>query len=233
MVELDPKRTAEIKSNLSIFLNQLEDQARNCGRNAAEITVIAVTKGFPAADLLALHSLGIRDFGESRDQEIRSKLAEIAETNFHLHFIGQLQRNKVKSVCSYASAIHSVDRIELVNEMTKLANQGIAVPKILIQVNLDPESSNSRGGTQANQVLELARVSAENGLTLAGLMAVAPLSADPADAFRIFSEVATEFASEFPDATWRSIGMSNDWHLAVAAGATHLRIGSALLGNRG
>ncbi|MFM1905693.1 MAG: hypothetical protein RIT32_489 [Actinomycetota bacterium] len=233
MAEIDPKRTAEIESNLSIFLNQLEDQAHNCGRDTAEITVIAVTKGFPAADLLALHSLGIRDFGESRDQEIRSKLAEIAETNFHLHFIGQLQRNKVKNVCSYASAIHSVDRIELVSEMTKLANQGIAVPKILIQVNLDPESSNSRGGTQVNQVLELARVSAESGLTLAGLMAVAPLAADPADAFRRFSEVATEFASEFPGATWRSIGMSTDWRAAVAAGATHLRIGSALLGNRG
>lgn len=233
MVELTSIRIAELESNLTVFQSRLAEVAASCNRNVAEIDVIAVTKGFPVSDISILHNLGITQIGESKDQEIQGKLASIAGLKLQLHFIGQLQRNKVKRVCSYSSVIHSVDRMELISAIAAAKTAGLELPKILLQVDLAEKSQLGRGGARPAELKKLATAAIENGLTVQGLMAVAPLSQFPVKAFTAFNQIANEFQMAFPNANWRSIGMSADWEIAVAHGATHLRIGSALLGNRG
>lgn len=233
MVELNSARVSELGERLASFNHELEVVAADCGRSATDITVIAVTKGFPASDMAILHSLGVRNFGESKDQEAKAKLGELSISDLSLHFIGQLQRNKARSVCGYASVIHSIDRIELLTELIKLSQSGLPVPELLLQVNLDTVTNENRGGAAVVELVELANQAKSNGLMVNGLMAVAPLGQDAAIAFGEFAKIAEEFEKTFTSATWRSIGMSGDWQQAVRAGATHLRIGSVLLGNRG
>jgi pyridoxal phosphate enzyme (YggS family) len=226
-------RKDEIAANLAQLLAEIKSVALNNNRKADEINLIAVTKGFPASDLQILSELGVQSIGESRDQEIQSKLGVIGESGLSLHFIGQLQRNKVKRICAYSEVIHSVDRLEIVTEIAKEVRNQQRSPQVLLQVDLAATKVSNRGGVSSAELLELAAATVLAGLKLTGLMAIAPLDVSPVAAFERFAQLGSEFAIEHPAANWRSIGMSNDWQHAIAYGATHLRIGSRLLGNRG
>ena len=201
--------------------------ARDAGRDPAAITTIVVTKFHPAALVRELAALGARDVGENRHQEAAAKAAETADLDLTWHFIGQLQSNKAAAALEYARVVHSVDRTSLVDA---LAKTGHAVD-VFLQLNLtaDPQ----RGGVQPEALEELAeRVLASDSLTLRGIMAVAPVGEDPAAAFARVRTASDRLRAVAPQATDLSIGMSGDYRQAIAAGATHLRIGTAITGNR-
>jgi PLP dependent protein len=207
------------------------------------VTLIAVTKTYPASDVRHLAALGVRDVGENRDQEAAPKAAEVAAagTAVTWHYIGQLQRNKCRSVASYASAVHSVDRLSLVAALARVGEQGgarLAVPlmDVFVQVNLDASAGAHRGGAEPADVLALAdAIVAASPLRLAGVMAVAPLGAAGGElerAFATLAEVSTSVREAYPDASGVSAGMSADLEVAISYGATHVRVGSLLLGMR-
>lgn len=223
----------QITQNLTKLKNEITETAQACGRDPNQIQLIAVTKSFPSSDLKILTELGITEIGESKDQEVVSKLAEIKSLQLNLHFIGQLQRNKLRSIASYSHAIHSVDRSEVIKKLAEIyINQQRSVP-ILLQVELAETKTLGRGGATVSGILELAALATSLNISVAGLMAIAPIGVEPDIAFAKFAEIAGDFASVYPAASWRSIGMSQDWQSAIKHGATHLRIGSLLLGNRG
>ena len=201
------------------------------GRPRDDVTLIAVTKTFPPEDVRSLADLGVRHFGENRDDEARAKAAALADLDVCWHFVGQLQANKCKSVARYADVVHSVDRDRLVDALAAGAEAARRRLQVFIQVSLDDEPR--RGGAQPGEVLRLAdRVAATARLHLVGVMAIAPLEADATLAFTRLGDVATAVRAAHPDATAISAGMSGDLEVAVAAGATHVRIGTALLGGR-
>jgi pyridoxal phosphate enzyme (YggS family) len=232
-------RQADLATALAGVRRQVADICGRLGRTPQSVVTIAVTKGFPAEDVATLARLGVADFGESRDQEARAKVAEAAELAAiggfeppsRWHFVGQLQTNKARSVGQYASAVHSVDRSELATALATAAERAERDLEIFIQVSLD--GAPDRGGVEADAVLPLAaHISAASRLRLAGVMAVAPLGGDPAAAFALLAEVSAQLRSEHPSAVGISAGMSADFAAALEFGATHLRIGSALLGRR-
>jgi pyridoxal phosphate enzyme (YggS family) len=201
---------------------RVEDAASDAGRDPAAITTIVVTKFQPVALVRALAELGVADFGESRHQEARVKAAEIPDA--HWHYIGQLQSNKARQVARYATAIHSVDRVELV---TALAGTDAAV---FLQVRLDDAAG--RGGAAPEELLPLAEQAVEAGLPVLGVMAVAPFGEDPEPSFARLRELSTRLRERIPAATAISAGMSGDFEAALRHGATHLRIGTAITGDR-
>lgn len=202
------------------------------GRDVDDITLIAVTKTRPASDVRLLGELGLRDVGENRDAEAAPKAAQCADLNLTWHFIGQLQTNKCASVVRYASVVHSVDRLRLIRALGQAARRADRVVSSLIEVSLDGDPA--RGGAPAEQVPPLAEaVAAEPGLVLGGVMAIAPLGLAAAEAFARLLDSAAVVRAVRPSATVISAGMSGDLEAAVEAGATHLRIGTALLGDRG
>lgn len=207
------------------------------GRTRDDITLIVVTKFFPASDIEILVDLGVRHIGENRDQEAKAKVAEVAELLGEraptVHFIGQLQRNKAGSVAQYADVVHSVDRDRLARALDAGAGRAGRSLDVLLQVDLDPMPDPGRGGVRPDGVLDLAeRVSACANLRLRGVMAVAPLGADPGSAFARLARVHEEVRVAYPDAVVVSAGMSGDLEEAIAHGATHLRVGTAILGSR-
>jgi pyridoxal phosphate enzyme (YggS family) len=230
----------ELAGSLATLRERISTACAAAGRDAAAVTVIAVTKRFPAADIRRLAALGVTDVGESRDQEARPKAAELADlTGLRWHFVGRLQRNKVSHVVRYADVVHSVDRTELVAALASAAARARPRPlDVLVQVNLEPEPAAGaepapRGGAQPLDVPGLAdRVAAAESLRLAGLMAVAPLGTDPEPAFARLAELAARLRAEHPGAVILSAGMSADLEAAVRCGATHVRVGTALLGSR-
>lgn len=179
-----------------------------------------------------LAELGVRDIGENRDQEARVKVTEIADRGrLTVHFIGQVQTNKAASVARYADVVHSVDRPKLAQALGGAAARYGRCLETLIQVDLS--QAPGRGGVQPTQARALADiVAATEGLSLRGVMAVAPLGADPAAAFERLAELADGIRADHPSARWISAGMSGDLEIAVGFGATHLRVGSAILGSR-
>jgi pyridoxal phosphate enzyme (YggS family) len=226
-------RLSEIQSNLEIIQTRISKACSAAGRDISEITLIAVTKTYPASDVDLLKQLGIENVGENRDQEASSKQAEV-KNEFKWHFIGQLQSNKAKSVVNYADLIHSVDRWSLAKEIQKSA-QGInKVQPVLIQVDLDQSGPDpTRGGIWPAELSELAAaISQASHLELKGLMSVAPLGEKPELAFARLKDIRASFLKEHPQAQILSAGMSDDLEAAILHGATHLRIGSALLGER-
>jgi pyridoxal phosphate enzyme (YggS family) len=201
------------------------------GRDVSEVTLIAVTKTWPASDVRLLSELGITDVGENRDAEAAPKAAQCAGLPLTWHFVGQVQTNKAASVVRYASVVHSVDRHRLIGALGRAARRAERVIQCLIQVSLDGDPA--RGGAPADQVPELAEaLEAEHGLVLGGVMAIPPLGMAPAEAFATLLDSAAAVRAVRPAATVVSAGMSGDLEAAVAAGATHLRIGTALLGDR-
>lgn len=208
--------------------------ARAAGRERSELTLVAVSKTWPASDVLLLASLGLGDFGENRVQEVVRKAADVAAGmagGVRWHFVGRLQRNKCRTVAGFATLVHSVDRPELV---TALAGGAVVVGRqldVLLQVSLDRDPS--RGGALPRDIPGLAgAVTASPSLRLRGVMAVAPLGAPPRPAFARLRETSEALRRDYPDAVIVSAGMSEDFADAVAEGATHLRIGSALFGKR-
>jgi PLP dependent protein len=216
-----------LEDRLASVRASIADAARDAERNPSEITTIVVTKFHPASLVAELASLGVRDFGENRHQEAKAKAAALADLDLTWHFVGQLQSKKARQVREYASVIHSVDRPALVDAL----RSDEASVDCLVQVNLTPDPS--RGGVQPDDLEPLVeRMLGTPGLRLRGLMAVAPLDEPARPAFarvRLLSERVRVFA---PDATWLSMGMTEDFREAILEGATHLRIGTAITGNR-
>ncbi|WP_432065382.1 YggS family pyridoxal phosphate-dependent enzyme [Streptomyces sp. C10-9-1] len=229
-------RRAELEAALGAVTARVAAAAAACGRDPRGITLVAVTKTRPAADARLLHALGVRHLGENHDREAAAKAADLADLAGHpeppqWHFVGSLQRNKAASVARYASLVHSVDRPALVAALSRGAlNAGRTLP-CLLQVSLDGDPC--RGGVPADGLAALADAVADApGLRLAGVMAVAPLGGPADAAFDRLAALAARLRADHPRATAVSAGMSGDLETAVAAGATHVRIGSALLGGR-
>jgi len=220
-------RKDEIVSNLALVKEKIKVSALASHRNINEIELIVVTKTFPASDVAILHELGIRDFGENRDSEGASKSVEVAG---NWHFQGQIQSNKLKSITSWASFIHSVDQLRYA-QMISDYSAGNEKP-IFMQVSLD-KPPQSRSGVNPSELLELAGgISALPGIRLQGLMAVAPVNSPAEQAFAELEDIRSDFLSTFPAAKSLSIGMSGDYQIAIKYGATHIRIGSSILGIR-
>jgi pyridoxal phosphate enzyme (YggS family) len=228
----DGSRRAELERNLDRVRGRIESACASVGRDPAEVALIAVTKFFPASDVDLLADLGVTAIGENRDQEASAKVAELGRRQYlEVHFIGQLQTNKVASVVSYADVVQSVDRPKLVAALERAAAARGVRPGVLVQVSLDEPPD--RGGVEPDGALALAdQVVACDHLELRGVMAVAPLGGDPEHALARLREVARGIQQVHPAATWVSAGMSGDLEAAVAQGATHLRVGSAILGSR-
>ena len=226
-------RLADIQSNLEKINSRIAEASSRSKRNISEITLIAVTKTYPASDVDLLKQLGIENVGENKDQEASGKISQVKE-KFSWHFIGQLQSNKAKSVVTYADLIHSVDRLSLAKELQKSASAIAKKQKVLIQVDLDQSGPDaSRGGVWPADLAGLAQfISQSENLELAGLMSVAPLGENPSEAFERLAQIRSDFLKNYPNAVILSAGMSEDLEAAIEHGATHLRIGSALLGER-
>lgn len=222
-------RREQLAAALQALEQRLDAACRSAGRARADLVLVAVTKTHPVSDVEALRDLGVRDLGENRDQEARRKAAAVPDVRWH--FVGGLQTNKARSVASYADVVHSVDRYALVDALSAGAQRAGRTVQVLLQVSLDGDPA--RGGALATDVPALAAAAAQApGLRLAGVMAVAPLGADPAGAFAALAEVSARLRAEHPQATAVSAGMSSDLEQAIAAGATHVRVGTALLGRR-
>ena len=229
-------RRDEIAAGLHAVRQRIAAACAAAGRSASEITLIAVTKTRPASDVRLLSELGLTDVGENRDQEARAKAEACAAAGLKLtwHFIGQLQVNKAASVVSYADVIHSVDRLRLVSALARHARSAGRTISCLVQVSLDgPYAGGGRGGAASGDVPAIAAaIAGETGLDLGGVMAVAPLGRPPAAAFADLAQVSARLRQAYPNATVISAGMSGDLAEAIMAGATHVRIGTALLGGR-
>jgi PLP dependent protein len=226
-------RKAELAGRLDAVRARIAAACEAAGRASDEVTLIAVTKTYPVSDIALLCELGVPDIGENRDQEAAPKAAECASLDVPVtwHFVGQLQTNKVASVVSYAAFVHSVDRLRLVAALGSRARQAGRVVTCLVQVSLDDDPE--RGGAFGPQVMAVAdAIAAEESLALGGVMAVAPLEVEAGVAFRKLVKVADTVRSAHPDAVMISAGMSADLEQAIEAGATHVRIGTALLGGR-
>lgn len=223
---------APLADRLARVDQRIAAAARANGRDASEITRIVVTKFHPASLVRDLYDLGVRDIAENRQQEITAKRGEVSDlADLRWHFVGQIQTNKARAVRAAASVVHSVDRAKLADALAGAVAADEPPLEILLQINLT--SDVARGGVSEADVVPLAEhVAAHAGLRLRGVMAVAPLDEDPAAAFARLADHAARVRSVVADATWVSAGMTGDFEEAVAAGATHLRIGSAITGNR-
>lgn len=232
-------RKAELAANLARVEERIAGACGTAGRAREDVTLVVVTKTFPASDVRLLAELGVRDVAENRDQDAAPKAAACADLPLNWHFVGQLQTNKARSVTSYAHFVHSVDRPRLVTALSEAAVRAGRETGVLLQVGFDGESEPAapRGGVRPADVPDLAeRVTEAQGLRLAGVMTVAPLSGPyagrPGETFRRLWEISTDLRSRHPAANMVSAGMSADFEEAVAAGATHVRVGSAVLGVR-
>ena len=233
-------RRAELAGRLTAVRGRIAAACAAAGRDPAEVTLVAVTKTYPASDVRRLVDLGVHDIGENRDQEAAPKAAELAAADVLVrwHFVGQLQRNKAKSVAAYADLVHSVDSVPLATALDRAADRYRDRPlDVLVQVSLDGDLD--RGGAARDAAVPdrdldrvISAVARAESLRLRGVMTIAPLSWDPAVAFSRLAEVAHGLRHDHPGATVVSAGMSADMEEAIAAGATHLRIGTAFLGNR-
>jgi PLP dependent protein len=237
------ERLADLAANLAAVRASIADACADAGRDPAEVGLIAVTKTFPVPDIIALAGLGLTDIGENKDQEAAPKVAacDAAGLALRWHFVGQLQVNKVASVARYAYMVHSVDRARLVTALGLRASEAGRDIRCLVQVSLDADAEGggaagavaNRGGALPGEVLGLAaQIAAADGLELAGVMAVAPLGQPARPAYARLREIADTVRSAYPQAQVISAGMSGDLREAIAEGATHVRIGTALLGGR-
>ena len=222
-------RAMELTNNLAEVNQRINIAAKKASRSVDEITLITVTKTFPTSDIENLYQLGLRDFGENRDQEASKKVTNLPK-DIRWHFQGQIQSNKLKSITSWASCIHSVDQLRYAQLISQFI--GDAKIPIFIQVSLDKTSKN-RAGVEPDELIKMAtQVSELPGISLQGLMAVAPLDMAAELAFANLAKIREVFLTSFPTAKSLSIGMSGDYETAIEYGATHIRIGSSILGNR-
>ena len=232
-------RRDEIAAGLAETEERIATACEAAGRSRKEITLIVVTKTHPASDVAILAELGVTDVGENRHPEAELKMEELrameadpVATLPRLHFLGGLQTNKAGAVARYADVVHSVDRVKLANSLSRGAEAAGRTLQCLIQVDFDATDP-GRSGVVPAGIPELAdTIAASEHLSLGGLMTVAPLGEDPVPHFEHLVRLSAELCSEHPDATIVSAGMSADFEAAIAAGATHLRIGRSVLGVR-
>ena len=226
-------RRDELAGNLDAVRHRIVTACEQAGRDPREVSLVVVTKFFPASDVRLLADLGVTDVGENRHQEAEAKAAECADLGLRWHFIGGLQSNKAGAVASYADVVESVDRAKLVGPLSRGAHTRGHDVDVLLQVSLDPPGAGHRSGAAPADLADLGHLVVEAGmLRLRGLMAVAPLGEDPGAAFERLASVRRAFVAAHPDATMLSAGMSGDLEAAIAHGATHVRVGSAVLGPR-
>lgn len=232
-------RGEQLAENLTAVRSRIAAACAESGRDPGEVTIVAITKTWPATDVRLLAGLGISHVGENRDQEARGKAQECVDLDLTWHFVGQLQRNKAGSVVTYADVVESVDRASLVTALDRAAGRAGRRVGACVQVDLDPTDPGARapgaprGGAQPGNVLPLAdQVAGSSSLDLLGVMAVAPLGQDPREAFERLARMHDALRAQHPGASMRSAGMTGDLEPAIAAGATHVRLGSALLGHR-
>lgn len=233
-------RAVQLQQRLAQVQGHVDELCAQHDRDPSDVTIIVVTKTWPESDIRHLVSLGVQDMGENKGQELSEKAAKCADLDLRWHFIGQLQTNKAAGVARVASCVHSVDRSRLVKALAKgAADRLVSQPlECLIQISLDhavgePDATGVRGGALRADCEELADlILSFPALRLRGVMGVAPPSGDARAAFNELREVSADLVGHHPDATWISAGMSGDLGEAIAAGATHLRIGSAILGER-
>ncbi|GIG66079.1 YggS family pyridoxal phosphate-dependent enzyme [Phytomonospora endophytica] len=228
------ERRSELAANLAEVRARIDAACAEAGRSPETVKLIAVTKTFPAGDVMSLAGLGITDIGENRDQEAAAKAVALREAGIDVrwHYIGRLQRNKAKSVAAYAHMVHSVDRPALVTALADAASRVRETPLgCLIQVSVDGDTS--RGGVAEKDLPALVdSVTSRSELALRGIMAVAPLGWAPERAFEQVAALSEKVRGAVPDAREISAGMSGDFTRAIGFGATLVRIGSILLGSR-
>ncbi|WP_110182359.1 YggS family pyridoxal phosphate-dependent enzyme [Nocardioides solisilvae] len=225
-------RRDELARNLEVVRGRIAAACAAAGRED-DVTLVVVTKFFPASDIELLHGLGVREVAENRHQEAAAKSAGLAHLDLRWHFVGGLQSNKAAAVAAYSHVVESVDRPKLLAPLARGAEAAGHRLDVLLQVSLDPAGSEHRSGVAPEGLDELAsRVAGEESLRLAGLMAVAPLGEDPDEAFERLARVRGSFLAQHPEAGILSAGMSGDLEQAVRHGATHVRVGSAILGPR-
>ncbi len=218
-------RFEEIAHNLELVGARIARAAIQSQRKREEITLVVVTKTFPSSDVAILKNLGICDFAENRDSEGSIKALEVSG---RWHFQGQIQSNKLKSIVQWASVIHSLDSLRHIEAIKKVMVHDL---EIFIQVSLD--SVQGRGGAEPRDLNSLADLLLQtDGLSLKGLMALAPLGMEPRKAYGELALIYKAFRSDYPMAQFLSAGMSGDFESAIHAGATHIRIGSSILGPR-
>lgn len=226
-------RADEIAAGLAETRERIAVAAKAAGRPADDVHLVVVTKFFPASDVRILAGLGVTDVGENRHQEAAAKAAECADLGLRWHYVGGLQSNKAAAVAGYADVVESVDRSSLLPRLSRGAGERGQILDVLLQVSLDPPGREGRAGADPGDVRDLAaEVVATDGLRLRGLMAVAPLGEEPEQAFVRLARIREDFLVEYPEATVLSAGMSGDLEQAIAHGATHVRVGSAVLGER-
>jgi len=232
-------RRSELAGNLAGVERRIAGACAAAGRRSEDVTLIVVTKTYPASDVRLLYDLGVRNVAENRDQDAAPKAAACADLPLTWHFVGQLQTNKVRSVAGYADMVQSVDRLRLVSELSAAAMRERREVGCLIQVALDAETGErgARGGVAPDGIEDLATaVAGSPGLRLDGLMTVAPLAGPFAGrqqaAFERLLEFSSRLRADHPAANMVSAGMSADLEEAVMAGATHVRVGTAVLGVR-
>ncbi|MET7321203.1 YggS family pyridoxal phosphate-dependent enzyme [Streptomyces sp. NPDC005549] len=232
-------RKYELAANLAKVEERITAACAAAGRPREDVTLIVVTKTYPADDVRILSELGVRHVAENRDQDAAPKAAACSDLPLSWHFVGQLQTNKVRSVVGYADVVQSVDRARLVTALSKEAVRAGREVGCLLQVALDAGESGrgERGGVAPAGIEELADlVAGSEGLRFDGLMTVAPLTGEYAGrqqaAFEHLMDLSTYVRRTHPAANMVSAGMSADLEQAVAAGATHVRVGTAVLGVR-
>ncbi len=225
---------SDLASRYSEAWQRINSAATACGRSSDEITLVVITKNHPAQLVLDLIALGARDFGENRDQEAAPKAFEVSQTSSEVikwHYVGQLQSNKARSALSYSSVLHSLDRDSLLESLTKLTANREMPLDVFIQLNLTDDPG--RGGIQpANLSAFAEKALAVEGLKVLGVMGVASLDREPEFDFETIANCSAELQRQAPRARFISAGMSGDFETAISFGATHLRIGTAITGNR-
>ncbi len=223
-----------MKERLESVLKRIESAAKRAGRDPNEITLVAVSKNFPADAVKEAHSLGLRNFGENRAQELKGKYEELRDLDITWHFIGRIQTNKVKYFVPIADYVHSVWRKEELDEIEKRASKIDKTMKIFIEMNISGEES--KAGIKEDEIRDFLKIA--NGydhVEVIGLMTMAPFVENPEDirwVFRRLREIRDEMSKDFPSLKDLSMGMSNDFEVAVEEGATFVRIGTAIFGPR-
>lgn len=226
-------RSDEVRAGLADVRMRIRRACDETGRDAGEVTLVVVTKFFPASDVRLLADLGVHHVAENRHQEATAKREECVDLDLTWHFVGGLQSNKAVAVAGWADVVQSLDRLRLLAGLSRGAAERGRALDVLVQVSLDPPQAQGRSGASQDDLAPLvdATLKAES-LRLRGLMGVAPLGGDPDAAFAHLAELSRQVQLQRPEARWVSAGMSGDLEHALRHGATHVRVGSAVLGNR-
>ncbi|MGI8576415.1 MAG: YggS family pyridoxal phosphate-dependent enzyme [Nocardioidaceae bacterium] len=230
----EPSRRVELAGRLAEVRQRIVSSAFEAGRSPAGVTLVVVTKTWPSSDVRLLHELGVHDFGENRHPEAERKAADVADLELTWHFIGQVQSNKAARIAGYADVVQSVDSPRVVQRLNAGANASRRLVDCMVQVNLDRTgAATGRGGVRPDEVEDVAReIVAADRLRLVGVMGVGPPGQDATAAYLQLADVRGRVARMAPEAGAMSAGMSADFCEAIAAGATHVRVGSAVLGER-